>query len=530
MIVLIIDDEQLIRQSVYAQVVDMKLGIDRILMAESTKEARRIMQTCKIDIFLCDIVMPEENGIEFAKKTLTHYPESKFIFLTAHSDYKYMKEAITLQSFDYILQPAPAEELRDVLMRAMIQIRLEEKKRSLLESAGFLMDNDLDILDALGRKYIDGNAKNREFFERYLQKMVGDVAPEASYFPLYIKALSQGGSQDERSFIRRVYKDMIDEIIEPLHMKSAVFIDDAASSNALVLFCCEPGWEDTNGVMKALETIRIMCGKLLNIAVVIYASCFCAFDAITGIVAGITDKMNAIVRDVSCICLTQAESERGSRDALTAQADAWRVLINTNQIEKFRISMMHYLEHHNEGKQVSKAFLVRLHQQVSELILKKIVTSDLNTDEVFDDSLPYSDFMYCTGSLEMFTQVMTLVLERLSRKLETRERDPIEETTRYIRENIDRDVSVRELADMVGVTTEYFSRLFKKRTGQSLKKHIISEKMNAAKILLSTTDLSVTAISDRVGYNSYSNFSYTFKLMFGESPTEYRSKQGQTSK
>ena len=52
--------------------------------------------------------------------------------------------------------------------------------------------------------------------------------------------------------------------------------------------------------------------------------------------------------------------------------------------------------------------------------------------------------------------------------------------------------------------------------------------MKAAKILLSTTDLSVTTISDRVGYNSYSNFSYTFKILFDESPKEYRNRHRQT--
>jgi len=526
--VLILDDEQLIRENVYRQVMSVDLGIDQVLLADSAQKARRMMQESKIDIFLCDIVMPEEDGIAFAKWTLQRYPKSKFIFLTAHSDYKYMKEAISLQSFDYILQPAPVEELQNVLTRAIMQIRLEEKNRKLLENASFLIDNDQDILEALGSKYIGGCKQNREFFDRYIQQTIGNMDAEDLFFPFYLKSLLPDSAQEERPLIRSMYKSMIDEIAEPLSMRSVVFLDDTHMPNALVIFRCTPSKADLDSVLRALETIRIMCLKLMNRSVVIYASVFCTYDAIADTVAGIMDKMEKIVRDVSCICLTGADADCSNKDMLSSQVDAWRLLINMNRIKDFQAQLMDYLNLRTAGKQISKEFLGKLHQQVSEIILKKIITSGMNTDEVFDADLPYSDFMYCTKDLDMFIRVINMILNRLSEKLETKERDPIDETIRYIRDNIDRDVSVRELADMVGVTTEYFSRLFKKKTGMNLKKYIVNEKMKAAKILLSTTDLSVTTISDRVGYNSYSNFSYTFKSLFDESPKEYRNRYRQS--
>ena len=108
--ILIIDDEQLIRQGVYDQLLEMKLPVDEILIASGADQAREILEHKEIQIFLCDIVMPQEDGITFAKWVLKQYPDSKFIFLTAHSDYAYMKEAISIQSFDYLLQPVAKEE------------------------------------------------------------------------------------------------------------------------------------------------------------------------------------------------------------------------------------------------------------------------------------------------------------------------------------------------------------------------------------------------------------------------------------
>ena len=57
--------------------------------------------------------MPEENGISFAKWVLENRPDTKIIFLTAHADFDYMKEAIRMRSFDYILQPVERTELKE---------------------------------------------------------------------------------------------------------------------------------------------------------------------------------------------------------------------------------------------------------------------------------------------------------------------------------------------------------------------------------------------------------------------------------
>lgn len=528
--VLIIDDEQLIRENVYHHVMSLNLGIDKVFLADGAEDARNILKDNEINIFLCDIVMPEEDGISFARWVLIRYPDSKFIFLTSYSDFEYMKEAISLQSFDYILQPAPVEELEDVLARAIIQIKLEENNRKLLEEASFLREQDSDILEILGGRYLLRNAKDSEFFDRYLKQTWEQMPKEASYFSFYMKVLSSDRewASGGRALLRSIYGNIINEIMAPLSMKSAVFLDDELSGDALVLLYSESrGQEDINEVIKALETMRILYQKLLNTETTIYAAGFCRYDEIRESVAGILNEMKNIVRDVSCVCLTGTEEKRSGRDLLAVQVNSWRVLLNQNKVEDFHISLMRYLDRYTEGYAISRDFLIRLHQQVSELILGKIVASELKTDEIFDETLSYYDFMYCTKDFRLFRDVISGTIERLSRKLKKKERDPIEETIRYIHENIDRDISVRELAEMVGVSPEYFTRLFKKSTGMNLKRYIVNEKMEAAKLLLTTTNLSVTTISGHVGYPNYSNFSHTFKLLFQETPTEYRSKYGQ---
>ncbi len=135
--ILIIDDERAILESVYEQLCEIGLEVKSIQMANGTKEARKLMETEYFDIFLCDIVMPEEDGITFAKWVLEQYKDIKFIFLTAHADYNYMKEAISMQSFDYLLQPASKEDLKSVVERAISQIKIEAKNKELMNVGTF---------------------------------------------------------------------------------------------------------------------------------------------------------------------------------------------------------------------------------------------------------------------------------------------------------------------------------------------------------------------------------------------------------
>lgn len=117
--ILIIDDEKTVLKTVDSQLKEMKLEMERIDTANSAEEAKEWMKQYHYDIFLCDIVMPETDGITFAKWVLERYPDVKIIFLTAYADVKYMKEAISMQSFDYVLQPVSTQELKNVVERAV---------------------------------------------------------------------------------------------------------------------------------------------------------------------------------------------------------------------------------------------------------------------------------------------------------------------------------------------------------------------------------------------------------------------------
>lgn len=98
----------------------------------------------------------------------------------------------------------------------------------------------------------------------------------------------------------------------------------------------------------------------------------------------------------------------------------------------------------------------------------------------------------------------------------------------YIEHNFVKNLSLSEVAEQIHLNAEYFSRRFKKETGYKFSEFLLKIRMEEARHLLLTTDLSVTRIAGETGFNNDSYFSASFKKYFGQNPNEVRKSKDQT--
>ncbi len=94
----------------------------------------------------------------------------------------------------------------------------------------------------------------------------------------------------------------------------------------------------------------------------------------------------------------------------------------------------------------------------------------------------------------------------------------------YIKSNITKNFSIKELADMVNLNKMYFSNSFSKVIGMSPVQFITEQKLNHAMHLMVTTDKLIKEICFSLGYSSEMYFSRIFKQKTGVSPTEFKNK------
>ncbi len=90
--------------------------------------------------------------------------------------------------------------------------------------------------------------------------------------------------------------------------------------------------------------------------------------------------------------------------------------------------------------------------------------------------------------------------------------------------NLQRRISLAELADVANLSPSHLSHLFKTQTGLSPGEYLRRLRMEKARHLLTTSLLSIKQIMAAVGYSNRSNFLRHFKRYFDLAPSEYRKR------
>jgi two-component system, response regulator YesN len=104
---------------------------------------------------------------------------------------------------------------------------------------------------------------------------------------------------------------------------------------------------------------------------------------------------------------------------------------------------------------------------------------------------------------------------------------PVREAMRYVKENLQLPLGLKEVAEHVHLNASYFSYLFKEQTGQTFSEYATRCRIQKAKELLAGTTLAVADISEQVGYQTVKYFIKVFKELSGMSPSRYRRGPGQ---
>ncbi len=94
--------------------------------------------------------------------------------------------------------------------------------------------------------------------------------------------------------------------------------------------------------------------------------------------------------------------------------------------------------------------------------------------------------------------------------------------TEYIQLNLDKDLTLAELAAVVYMSPYHFARLFKYSTGVPPHRFVVRQRIAHARACLATPELSIAQISLRVGFRTPSHFATVFRRVTGVTPRGYR--------
>jgi two-component system response regulator YesN len=521
---LAIDDQPAVLEMLCRQINLEKLGLEQMDIASSAGEAREKLAAQTYEIILCDIEMPEEDGISFAKWAMEEYPASKLIFLTSHADFDYVREAVSLHSFDYLLQPASQEQLEETIRKAELQFQVEEESRKLMEDGQFYQLQKEEVLRGTYLEYVE-EGTGEEKLLRSLEKNCPGFTRSSPAAPLLLHLWRTDPTFEtiEPKLFLYGMENILGELLEPLGLRCFLTRKDAQRYVGLLYVL---GEIPSNGsVFAVLKKTQKFLEEIYGVKLTVY---YAPWGELSQIALSCRRMERLLAENVTQrepVVLAGSEPPKVVREvSFDRQKKVWSDLLSQGEFSSFKKSVLEYLENVVEKDDLSLRFMADLHRAFTEVLLTYLLEKNIDSGSIFNGELPYDRYMSTYTRLEDFENMVSFVAEKL-RESSGISDDVIGECSRFIREHIDENISVTEIAGRVGLSPEHLTRLFRKGTGYSIKEYLIREKMEASKMFLRTTQLSVTEIAGHVGYDNYSNFIKIFKKYVGCSPAEYRKDQ-----
>ena len=154
--ILVIDDEDPIR-NLLARMIELE-GY-KGWKASDCQSALKLLKAQPFDVVLCDVFLPDGNGVDFIREIKKHRPDAEVILLTAHGNIPDGVQAIKNGAFDYITKGDDNRKIIPTISRAVDEV--EKKKGKVAPPVSYSFEsiigssNGLKQAVALARKVAD---------------------------------------------------------------------------------------------------------------------------------------------------------------------------------------------------------------------------------------------------------------------------------------------------------------------------------------------------------------------------------------
>ena len=172
-----------------------------------------------------------------------------------------------------------------------------------------------------------------------------------------------------------------------------------------------------------------------------------------------------------------------------------------------------------------------IHTRITELfvvLIRAAASGGANINHTLDMSSRYLWEIRNIRSQDELTGWLAHSLRTLSDQVfpiaEVKHSAAMQKAIDYMKRKYALKLTLEEVAEYAGYSPTYFSRIFREDTGMTFKEYLSELRIERSKLLLLTTDLSITEIGTMLGFNDQSYFCKIFKGATGVTPDKYRKR------
>lgn len=511
---LFVDDELDVLDGILNEIEFEKIGISNVYTASTAMRAKEILSETPIDILVTDIEMPQMSGLELLEWAQKNKLSMVSIFCTAYSDFNYAQKAIKLHAFDYFLKPIFFSALQDKLEAAVNEAkRIHEQEQN--ERKGYYWESiQGQIRNTFWEKLIERPSEpHSESIARLLEEFKLNYSLTEG-FQMIALDLSETAWSETTQCVRTFLaaeKILSEALYQPENVVLYLVVRrELLSDEQMKPFCSRLLKKVTEG-----SRSKISLYYLKNVP---YPDAYRAFQKLR-------DVMSVELASNGC-CYDVEHYTQGQTSYQNENLLRWEEMMYTQQAEKVIQEAEAFLDALETSHQLNRQSLVSFRIDLLQLTYAVLRRNELVPRELFLDpvyAFRYEEAVQSVGKMKKFLRYL---LSTIKMKIEEmRQADTMIGTVlQYIHTHLNERITRETLASLVYLNPDYFARVFRQTQNMSLGSYLKKCRIEEAKRLLASSNMTVGMISYEVGFENFSYFSQMFRKVAGCSPKEYRMK------
>lgn len=519
----------------------MMIQVEHIFVVGEFTQAQEALDYVKdnpVDLMLTDMRMPKIDGIELIRQIKDYQPHIEVIAISSYKDFHYVKESLKEGSVDYILKHTLKEEV-------MTQALTEASKRIYTRKQKKISDEDIYYES---REAVKVNVF-RQLFSNQITPQNAEEIIRRHEIPLdlsnavlvmcevddYEKVQAGYGEDDKRIFqetIKGIIEKVMDKVPEVVIVpikegRFAVLLSFTGIKSQLYIYT-----RSSEYCRRLNENVK----KILGVQLSVSMGTLCSSVGQLKDSCGQCERLleNKFTEGKGNVYSQYGKVGRSSEGTSSMKAVAFRAGDMYQKLCKKEESFVEDLEEIFDYYKKMKFPMSVVELNIVEMLnTGDRVIGDKNLDnlkEKYGFQILYTKIKKTETVdeiMEIIIDFYSHVLEEVKKQSGILEQEYSKHTVkalRFMEMHYSENISLQEVAEMLGVHFAYLSKTFKADTGYGFSEYLNRMRIGKAKELIESGECRVKEIYTLVGFNQYNYFFKVFKQMEGCTPAEYEKK------
>jgi AraC-like DNA-binding protein/DNA-binding NarL/FixJ family response regulator len=528
--VLIADDEYWTREKLRQMIHWQDYALEFLEPAIDGEDALAKIESERPDILITDINMPFISGTELIKIVREKYPEIISFVISGYDDFEYVREALTGGAVNYLLKPVSKIDLVNALSKSLEIISQRQKHQSeqqdtrmrLLKASSLLLDREFSYFlrekEAAFTPNISLNTSLDIAGNSVMLVKIHDLREIKAAYNYDLNLYSYNTKQQIRSWFEGA---------------EVMVFNNTSRTNEFLIFSNIEFSQIDQIAKKMLKGLQEYSGSVITI--IINEHSF-SVDNIRDVYKQTIRLLEFRPFSKESLILTTRDNGQGKGETEKAerfgaeQSGSLGRLIEGGHKSAIISWIEQYLNLDSEDGSLSFFEEKQATQSVIQYLYQRLCPvpdpqSMLKMEDQIEAADSYIDMIDKEALSELFRGIVDSMLEEKTEQTDISAQDAVEKAIAYVNEHYCEKITLTGIAQMVGVSSSYFSTMFSRLTGENLIAYITRLRIEKAAELIRSGSFNLTETAFMVGYEDYAYFSRIFRKAMGVSPRDYASNQ-----